>query len=109
QVLVVVGIPSMLFYVLCDRISYLVALDRVFDVAGVALEGELGRVDADDRQAVPAIAGIPGLQVGEGANAVDAAVGPKVDEDHASPQPRQGQRPVAGGVEPALVADEFRR
>ena len=50
------------------------------DVAGVALERELGRVHADDDQAVAAVARVPGLEVGQRAQAVDARVGPEVDE-----------------------------
>ncbi len=66
-------------------------------------------MDADDRQPVLAVLGVPCLQVGQGTDAVDAAVGPEVDEHDPAAQARQGQRLVPGGVEPLLVADEFRR
>ena len=59
-------------------------------------------MDADDRQAVLAVLRVPGGQVGQRAQAVDAAVGPEVDQDDAAAQRAQRQRPVAGGVEPAL-------
>ena len=87
-VLVAVGVPGRQVVVLGDRVVDAVALDRFLDVAGVLLEGELGRVDADDRQAVLAVAPVPGLQVGQRAQAVDAAVGPEVDQDDAAAQRR---------------------
>ena len=57
------------------------------DVGGLALEGELRRVDADDRQALGAVALVPGLEVGQRAQAVDAGVRPEVDEHDAAAQP----------------------
>ena len=71
------------------------------------LEGELGRVDADDRQPGGAVLAVPGLEVGQRAQAVDAGVGPEVDEDRAAAaQGGERLRPVAGRVEPALVVRE---
>ena len=108
-VLVAVGVPGAEFVVLDDRIVDAFGSIAVFDVAGFALERELGAVDADDRQAVLAVALVPGLQVGQGADAVDAAVGPEVDQDDLAAQLPHRQRLVAGGVEPALGVGEFGR
>jgi hypothetical protein len=50
-VLVPPGVPGLVLVVLHDRVAQALAIDRRRDVAGIALEAELGRVDADDRQA----------------------------------------------------------
>ena len=105
-VLVAPGVPGLVLVVLGDRVAQLALRDRVLHVAGVALEGELGRVDADDGQPAGAVGGVPGAQVGERANAVDARVGPEVDEDNAAAQAGERERLA---VEPALVAGEVGR
>ena len=66
-------------------------------------------MDADDDQAVAAIARVPRFEVGQRAQAVDARVGPEVDEHDLAAQRREAQRPAAGGVEPPLVSREVRR
>ena len=53
--------------------------DRLGDVGRLALERELGRMDADHDQPVLAVALVPRLHIGDRAQAVDAAVGPEVD------------------------------
>ena len=63
--------------------------DRALHVAGVLLEGELRRVDADDRQPGVAVARVPRLEVGQRADAVDARVGPEVDQHDAAAQRRR--------------------
>jgi hypothetical protein len=45
------------------------------------LEGELRAVDPDDPQTGVTVRAIPRLEMGEGAQAVDAGVRPEVDED----------------------------
>jgi hypothetical protein len=79
---------------------------QVAHVAAVVLEGELGRVDADDGQAVGAVARVPRAHMGQRAQAVDARVGPEVDQHDAPAQALQRERAIAGGVEPAAVARE---
>ena len=79
------------------------------DVAGVALERELGRLDADDHEPLAPVLRVPGLEVGERADAVDAGVGPEVDQHDVAAQPGERQRPVARRVEPVLGAGEGRR
>ena len=46
--------------------------------------------------------------MGQGSLAVDAGVGPEVDQDHVARELGQGQRLVAGRVEPADDAGEVR-
>ena len=62
----------------------------------------------DDDEAVAAVAGDPRLEVGQRAQAVDAGVGPEVDEHDLAAQGPEAQRLAAGRVEPALVAREVR-
>jgi hypothetical protein len=78
-VFVVVRVPGVVVVVLYDRIADTVLADRLGDVGRGVLEGELGRMDADDREALARVLGVPGVQIGKRANAVDAAVGPEVD------------------------------
>jgi hypothetical protein len=56
------------------------------DVVNRALESELGRVNADDGQSQPAVLGVPGADIGQRAQPVDAGVGPKVDQHDAAAQ-----------------------
>ena len=107
-VLVAPGAPRRELVVLRHGIADPLAPDRARDVACVALEGELGRVHADDDEAVAPVARVPGLEVGQRAQAVDAGVGPEVDEHDLAAQRSQAERLAAGRVEPALVAGEVR-
>ena len=69
-------------------------------------------MDADDGEAVVAVLLVPCLQVGQRADAVDAGVGPEVDEHHpalALRQPGDGERLAVGGVEPLLRGAEVGR
>ena len=85
------------------RIGDAEILDGLADVADVAFEGEFGRVDADDHQPVFPIAFVQRFDVGDGADAVDAAVGPEVDQHDLAPELLAGQRrrvqPGDGAVE----------
>src|SRR5208282_4695200 len=108
-VFVVVGVPRPLVVVLYDRVANAELFDRVLDIAGFLLEGELGRLHADDRQSVLAVGRVPRLQVGQRAYAVDAGVGPEVDQHDPPAQPGERQRPAARRVEPVLGVREFRR
>src|SRR4029453_11045045 len=68
------------------------------DVFGMVLEWELRRVDADDDQALVLVFLVPGADVAERAQPVDAGVGPEVDEDDLPARALRGQ---GFGVEPA--------
>jgi hypothetical protein len=57
-VLVGEGIPGRKPVVLGHRIAEAISLDRRGDVRGLALERELRRVDAHDREPVAAIGGV---------------------------------------------------
>ena len=62
------------------------------------LEGELRGLHADDVEAVVVVALVPGLDVGERSLAVDARVGPEVDQHHVAAQRFQRERPSPFGV-----------
>ena len=105
-VLVAPGVPGAVVVVLRDRVAQPAAGDRVAHVAGVLLELELRRVDADDGQPAVAVALVPGPQVRQRADAVDARVGPEVDQHDLPAQLAQRER---RRVEPARDARELRR
>ncbi len=105
------GRPEVIRECAPDRVV-VVERDRVLDAEGtrlrddvveVPLEAEFGRVDAHDRQAGVRVFRGPGPNIGEGAEPVDAGVGPEVDEDDPSAKPIRRQRL---GVEPAGRAIE---
>ena len=52
----------------------------LLDVPGNMLEGEFGRVHADDDEPRVPVRLVPALHVGQRANAVDAGVRPEVDQ-----------------------------
>ena len=90
--------PRVEVVVLHDRIADAELPDRAADVAGVALEGELGRLDADDHEPLAAVLRVPGLEVGERADAVDAGVGPEVDQHDVAAQPGESSAAASPGV-----------
>src|SRR5205823_10781243 len=65
---------------------------RLADVRDHMLERELRRVDADDLEAVLVVRGVPRIQVRQRAEAVDARVGPEVDEDNLAAELLRRQR-----------------
>ena len=87
----------------------------VADVADVALERQLGRVDADDDEPVGGVAVDTRPYVWLDVDAVDAAEGPEVDEHDLAAQRRQGQRslliqsviPMSSGAGPRSSSDTF--
>ena len=100
-VLVAEGVPGAVVVVLDDRVGEPVLLDRVGDVARVALERELRRVDADDDQPVALVRSYQDSTLGQGADAVDAGVGPEVDQHRLAlgGQLRDRDGLAVGGVE----------
>ena len=66
-------------------------------------------MDANHGEPVLVVLLVPGLDIGQRADAVDAGVGPEVDEDDLPPELVEAQRLVAGGVEPVLGPGEVRR
>ena len=97
-VVVVEGAPDREVGVERDRIVDSHVIRGPADVVGVPLERELGRVDADDDQALSDVLLVPPADVAERAQPVDARVRPEVDEDDLPAQAFRGQRL---GVEPA--------
>ena len=51
------------------------------DIVLQLLEGKLRRVHADDDQTLSHVFFIPGLEIGNGALAIDTAVVPEIEED----------------------------
>ena len=102
-VLVRVVVPGLVVVVLHDRIGDAEPLDGRPHVRRHMLEGELRRVHADDHEPLVVIRGVPRLQVGERAQAVDARVRPEVDEHDLARAMTRGQRlrvdPRAVGVD----------
>src|SRR6266536_6337729 len=72
------------------------------------LERELGGVDTDDHEPGLPVRRVPGLQVRQRSQAVDAGVRPEVDEYDLAVQPGNAQRPALVGVDPALDPGEAR-
>ena len=99
------GVPRHVVVVLRDRV-----LDPVLgyggeDVVPVLLERELGGVDADDDQPAVSVLVVPLLEVRERPDAVDARVGPEVDEHHLAALAGYGERL---GVDPGADASKLR-
>ena len=84
---------------------YLVALHDVAEVLGLAFVGELRRVHADDHELVGVLL-LEALQIREDVDAVDAPIGPEVQEDDLPLQVVQGQR--RGRVDPVEAGGEVR-
>ena len=105
-VLVLPRVPGGVAVVERDRVADAEAADVLGDVCRLALEGKLGRVDADDHEPVGAVARVPRLHVRERAQAVDARIRPEVDQDHLAAQLVQRKRPC---VQPADDARDRRR
>src|ERR1700680_1603317 len=80
-VVVAEGLPYGVVVVGRDRVGDPHVLYGLPDVVRVVLEGELGRVHADDYQPVGGVFPGPGAKVGKLAEPVDAGVGPEVGED----------------------------
>lgn len=80
--MVVKGAPDLEVVVLDDWIGNAKILDRFLHVVWVFLELELWGVDADYCEPKRSVFGVPSLEVGESSNAVDAGIGPEVDQDN---------------------------
>ena len=91
-VVVRVRLPGPVTVVEGDWIADGETFDGCTDVAKIVLECELGRVDAQDDEALRAVARIPRLQVRKRAQAVDAGVRPEVDEHHFAPELGDAER-----------------
>ncbi len=102
-------VPRAVVVVQRHRIAHAQPGDRSADVVGLVLERELGRVYADDLQALVPVGVVPGTEVGQRAQAVDAGVRPEVDQHHLAAQAGDGERVAFGRVEPARDAGELRR
>ena len=90
--------------VLDDRVVDAELLDRAANVAGFAFERELGRLNADDHEPFGVVLALPSLEVGQRTNAVDAGVGPEVEQHDVPAQAGDCQGTITGRVEPSVVA-----
>ena len=95
--------PDLVVIVDCNRITDLELLDRLFDVVDLLLEGEFRGVYTDDDQALILVFFGPGANIGEGPDAVDAGIGPEIDEDDLAvklfPRQRRRVQPLDGAVQ----------
>ncbi|MCY1401498.1 hypothetical protein D9M71_166180 [compost metagenome] len=91
-VLVVEGAPDRVVVVDGDRIVDAELAHRLGHIAYIALEGEFRRVHADHHQPLVAVFVRPGFHVGQGAQAVDAGVGPEIHQHHLAAQALCAQR-----------------
>ena len=66
--------------------------NRLADIGGFPLEREFRRVDADDDQAMLGITIMPGADVWQGAQAIDAGIGPEIDQDDLAAKLLAGER-----------------
>src|SRR4051794_38374926 len=71
--------PQVVIVVQRDRITDAKLVYCPGDVGGFALERELRRVNSDYHEAILAVPLVPGFDVRDRAQAVDAAVGPEID------------------------------
>src|SRR5256886_2050423 len=95
-------LPDAEVVVLDDRVSHTELPRRVRDLLVRLLPEELGAVDADDGQPEGLKPLVPRPQLRDHVAAVDSAVGPELDEDHAAAQPLRRQGPT---VDPPLPRD----
>jgi hypothetical protein len=91
-VLVVEAAPDLVVVIHRDRVDDAEILDRFAHVRFVFLEGKLRRMNADDHQAAVFVFLIPGFDVGQRAQAVDAGIGPEIDQNHFAAQRFQRKR-----------------
>ena len=105
-VLVVEGAPDRIVVVDRDRIVDLEIGDGLAHVVDVLLEGELRRVHADHDQALVLVLLGPGADVGNRAQAVDAGVGPEIDQHDLALEALRRQR---RRVQPLDRAGEWRQ
>ena len=103
---VVVGVPGRERRVEGHRVGQSGLGHGVADVAELALERQLGRVDADHDEPGVRVALGPCLHVRLDVDAVDAGEGPELDED--GPAPEGGHR-LWLGVDPGVDPDEVGR
>src|SRR5207342_2853617 len=104
-VLVAESVPGLVVVVLRDRIADAESLHCALEVAKDPLMAVLGRVHADYYQALCRVALMELLHVGQYMDAVDAVVGPELDQHDFSAQLLQRER---GAVDPVVDSREFR-
>src|SRR6185437_9417202 len=81
-VFVTEGFPYLVVAVEGDGIGDLEVVHGALDVRLLFLKGELRSVYPDDDKSVVLVLGVPGAGVGERAQAVDAGIGPEIDQNN---------------------------
>jgi hypothetical protein len=97
-------LPDAVFTVDRDRILDSAVARLAGHVVDIPLEAELGGVDADDRQAMGSVLGVPGAKIWQCPEPVDARIRPEIDEDDPTAKRARGQRL---GIEPTGRAVEW--
>ncbi|MOA22820.1 hypothetical protein D3C78_1434060 [compost metagenome] len=85
-VAVIKGAPDLVIIVDCHRVIDLEVRDGLPDIVDFLFKGEFGCVDTDDDKALIAVFVCPRPHIWNGADAVDAGIGPEVDEDDLATQ-----------------------
>lgn len=101
-----IGVPDGKVGVVDDGMPDVVAHDGLLNAVRFLFGLELARMHANHHQFV-GIFGFKGFQVGNDVQAVDAAVGPEVEQDDFPAQ--LGERQRARNVEPGHAAFQFGR
>ncbi len=92
-----VSLPDHELGVIDNRMRDLMAPDGVAEGGRLALVGKFGRVYPDDGQGIGE-RGFQRLQLREDVQAIDSAIRPEIEQDHASSEVREAER--TWGVEP---------
>ena len=110
-ILIVEGLPDGEIGIQRHRIGDAQTFHRLLHIGGIFFEGEFGRMHAQDHQAVILVLFRPGANVRQGAQAVDAGIGPEIHQHHLAAQRRARQRrgiqPAGGAI--AVPASGLRR
>ena len=90
--------------VLSDRPAEIVIKSRLHNILVYFFEFELRRVYPEYDQPMIRVLFVPAPQCGERSNAVDACVGPEIDQDDIAPLLFEGK---GFGVDPTLQPDQL--
>ena len=89
-VLVVETTPDLVVVIHRYRVCDAEILHCFADIRFILFKGKLRRVDANDHQAAGLVFFVPGLDVGQCPQAIDAGVSPEIHQNHFAAQRLQG-------------------
>lgn len=101
---VAIGVPGGVGVILCHWPCHAEIADGFGDVGRVAFKREFGGVDADDNKPLVGKGCVIGLEIGDSADAIDAGIGPEINQHHFAAQTGQCE---GVAVMPAGQAGEF--